>query len=541
MKKYKYISILLLLLGFTTSCDDFLDVNNDPNNPGTVPAQEFLPTVLFYGSQLVYDHSEYGVYLSQAITTAGKSQSTVYAYKSGWDFMTMSRHPQWRRHFYDIGVNVNYLLDDARAKNIKNYELVARTIRLMSTLYTTDMFGAMPLSDAYKSISPKYDDQADIYKWMYTEVDELLKLYNDPSWTEAVTNVKMTERNDRIYKGDLKKWRSLTYGIKARIYLRNLPNWNPTAENCRIIVEACDKALENWEEPRYNYPSGSTPELNCPWGPAQPKVNSWESFENHFDKAIPSKFFVKTMLGLHDKPVGFEVSKDPRLAKLMKRRTGPSGSTDPGLAYRYLENNIGKDASYTETNYPNLYYTDDQTTDKPVVFLKNDGYISLMLTEELYLMKAEALYWSKQDINGARQATIDAATANLKRHDVSQSQMNTYLGKAEFFPPSSDFNIGHIMRQKWVCMYLQPEMWTDMRRYKYSNNTNKAMYDGVIIYPELRRPFNLLESVWSGTDVWIQRINYDPQTEPMYNKKELERLGAYQNPEWLKKPMIWAE
>ena len=35
--------------------------------------------------------------------------------------------------------------------------------------------------------------------------------------------------------------------------------------------------------------------------------------------------------------------------------------------------------------------------------------------------------------------------------------------------------------------------------------------------------------------------NYDPETEEKYNRPELERLGAYRNAEWLKKPMIWAE
>ena len=42
-------------------------------------------------------------------------------------------------------------------------------------------------------------------------------------------------------------------------------------------------------------------------------------------------------------------------------------------------------------------------------------------------------------------------------------------------------------------------------------------------------------------NTWIQRINYDPETEEKYNKNELERLGAYKNYKWLQKPMIWAE
>ena len=36
-------------------------------------------------------------------------------------------------------------------------------------------------------------------------------------------------------------------------------------------------------------------------------------------------------------------------------------------------------------------------------------------------------------------------------------------------------------------------------------------------------------------------MNYDPETEEKYNLGELERLGASKNPQWLRKPMIWAE
>lgn len=541
MKKMKYIFTAIIALGITFSaCDDFLDVNDDPNNPSSVPVTSSLPVVLFYGSQLVYDHTDYGMYMAQAFTTAGKSQSGSYAYRSGWDFMVMNRHPQWRRHFYDIGSNVNGLLSQTAGQKNKNYELVARTIRLMSTLYTTDMFGPMPLSEAYKSNTPKYDDQADIYAWMYTEVDELLEHYNDPKWAEAIENVGMSDKIDRIYGGDMNKWKSFTYALKARIYLRKLPNWDPSAANCKIIIDACDEALKNWTEPRYNYPGGSSPEQNCPWGTAQPKVNAWESFESQLDKAIPTKFLLVNMMGVNEE--GTRVV-DPRVPFLMKRRTGPAGSTDDGLKYRFLESNIGIASNYTVTNYPNLFFTDNKDAagnDIAGVFTQNNSYIALMLTEELYLMKAEALYWNGQK-DDARQTTIDAVTINLKRHGVSAFAQTQFLKNSTYFPSASDFNIGHVMRHKYVCMYLQPEIWNDMRRYKYSNNINNVKYDGATIYPGLRRPYNLLKSVWSGNEDWVQRVNYDPETEPVYNRLELIRLGAFEDPNWMKKPLIWAE
>ena len=105
------------------------------------------------------------------------------------------------------------------------------------------------------------------------------------------------------------------------------------------------------------------------------------------------------------------------------------------------------------------------------------------------------------------------------------------------------------MIQKYIAMYMQPEQWTDMRRYHYSNDRNGYGIGDAqeIVYPTLRRPYNLYAAYWiDGMSVaqqencWVQRLNYDPETEEKYNLAELERLGASKNPEWLKKPMIWA-
>ncbi len=105
------------------------------------------------------------------------------------------------------------------------------------------------------------------------------------------------------------------------------------------------------------------------------------------------------------------------------------------------------------------------------------------------------------------------------------------------------------MIQKYIAMYLQPEQWTDMRRYHYSNDRNGYGIgdDKEIVYPTLRRPYNLYEPYYvdglsneEQENTWIQRINYDPETEEKYNAAELERLGAAQNYKWLLKPMNWA-
>ena len=556
MNKYKVIILSLLISFMGASCEDWLYDNVNEDAAHVVLPQQVLPVVLFYSAQLQFDHAEYGAYLTQTLTTGGRNQTSSFAYKSGWgDFLTMNRHPQWRRHFYDIGVNAKEIIDEAHEAQAWNLELIGRTLRLMSTQMTTDLFGDMPRSEAYESNSPHYDTQESIYEWMNQEIEELIGMYEDSTYTEAATNIPIDQSIDRVFAGDLNKWKHYTYALKARLLLRKLPNWENNAATCQAIITAVNRALEGWEDVLYRFDGGNGAQ-NSPWGEAFGSTEQgglgWEGRGNMLNSAVPTKYFMENILGVfesHNNLKGW--AEDPRILAFMSARPGPSGTSDSGTEMRYLDTNIGMDVSYKVDNYPTLFPEVDGK--KVSVYTQNTGYVPLFLEEELLLIKAEATYWSG-DKPTARSLTMQAAEINFDRFNLSSiygssytRYRNNYLGNetgtgnyVTTYFPADGFNIGHIMRQKYVCLYLQPEQWTDMRRYNYSCEENGIQYDNTYVYPGLKRPNNIYEAHW-GDDpkAWINRINYDPETEEKYNKAELERLGAYKNYQWLRKPMIW--
>lgn len=615
MKFFKTLAISLLAGAALTGCEDVLHDNVNPDKAHTNQIEQGMPALVFYANQSVYDHAEYNIYLSQCLTTMGKSQTGTYGYKSGWQFLTMNRHPQWRRHFYDIGRNGNILIDNAKSVNSPNCELIARTIILMSQQLTTDVFGDMPRTEAYMSNAPHYDTQESIYKWMFEEADELIKLYQDPEWTDNPQAYPVTKRMDRIYAGNLKNWEGLVYAIKARLLLRNIPNIDRSSAVCQQIIDNAQKAIDLWRssdnlygdwfgsEPRYNF-DGGTGEQNAPWSIAQPKINSWESRDNLLTSAVPSKYFVQDLLGVinpgdemnqgyWDRNNGY--GTDPRLLLLLQPQDGPisASSTSKRVMVRYLENNIRAGSTYKQAHYPVLYagaYAGGV-----------DAYNCLFTMEELYFMQAEAYYWmgNKQM---ACQLTREATEHNIERHlarffqdneglypganckpsEKAAAQRNdkarfenmlyaflnnqpgynpevkaagtakpcSEVGNKHWFFDPQNFSLSDLMQQKYIAMYMQPEQWTDMRRYHFSNNRNNyGIGDaGEIVYPTLRRPYNLYAAYWvdgmteaQRENCWVQRLNYDPETEEKYNRPELIRLGAFRNHEWLRKPMIWAE
>lgn len=608
MNKIKLISLSLLLGMAAAGCEDTLYENVNPDRAHVNEPQKALPVLMFYANQVVYDHAEYYIYLSQCLTTTGKSQTGSYPYKQGWNFLTINRHPQWRRHYYDIGKNANVMIETARAIGSLNYELIGRTVKLMSTQLTTDAFGDMPRTEAYMSGSPKYDTQASIYAWMFQEADELIKLYESKEWTEAPGNQNITVAEDRIYGGDLSMWKGLVYAVKARLLLRNIPNVDVSSAKCQGIINTAQKAIDTWRsgdlrygawfgnEPRYKF-DGGTGESNAPWSDAQPVINSWESRKNELTSAVPSKFMIQDLMGVINP--GKEESQgvwnrengygcDPRLMLLFVPQNGPTSPSNikkEQVMMRYLENNIGLPSTdYKQVHYPTLY--------AGAYAAGVDAYNVLFTMEELYFIQAEAYYWMNNKVEACRLAK-EATTYNIQRHldrfvsdngaypgagckagatetvqqadkerferivtafldneAVKKCKPCTEIGNKHWFFNPSEYTLSDLMQQKYIAMYMQPEQWTDMRRYHYSNNRNQYGIgaNGEIVYPTLRRPYNLYAAHWvdgltdaEKENAWVTRLNYDPECEEKYNRSELERLGAYKNHKWLREPMIWSQ
>lgn len=605
MNKIKAISLAVLIGLAATGCEDTLKENVNPDKAHGNTAELGLPVMVFYANQTVYDHSEYYIYLSQCLTTMGKNPNDSYAYKCGWQFLLMNRHPQWRRHFYDIGVNGNELIKNSRNLNSPNYELIARTIMLMSTQLTTDAFGDMPRSEAYLSNSPHYDTQASIYAWMFQECEDLLALYNDPDVVNSPQNQVITQKMDRVYCGDLNKWKGLVQAVKARLLLRNIPNIDRSAATCQKIIDAAQAAIDTWRsgdllygewfgnEPRYVF-TGGTGEQNAPWSQAQPKINSWESRDNLLTSAVPSKFFIQDCMGiinpgvelrqgLFDRSNGY--GADPRLSLLLVPQNGPtSASNDRNqVMIRFLENNIGAGSTFKQSHYPDLY--------AGAYAAGVDAYNAIFTMEELYFIQAEAYYWMGDKVKACELAK-EATKWNVQRHldryladngglypvagnlpstptgaasaqkgfenrataffdnvKVGAVKPASEIGQKHWFFDPANYTLYDLMTQKYIAMYMQPEQWTDMRRYHYSNNRNGYGIGDAqeIVYPTLRRPYNLYQAFWidglstsEQENCWVQRINYDPETEEKYNLAELERLGASKNHKWLRVPMIWS-
>ena len=312
--------------------------------------------------------------------------------------------------------------------------------------------------------------------------------------------------------------------------------------------------------------------------------------------------------GTWDRSNGF--GSDPRIVLLMKPESGPTSASisNAAIMYRYLENNIGSGATFKRAHYPDLYagaYAGSIDAYNPLFtmeelyFMQAEAYYWLgnkskacELAKEatqwniqrhldFYLWKSGGIYptdFTKEDselvtdeykanmwkarfesyvgafLNNEKTVVeyvsgVDSKTGAPKTSKAT-AKACTEFGNERWFFNASEYTLSDLMMQKYIAMYMQPEQWNDMRRYHYSNNRNGYGIGGnnEIVYPTLRRPYNLYSAYWvdgltdaQKENTWIQRLNYDPQTEDIYNKDEVVRVGAYKDYKWLQKPMIWAQ
>ncbi len=581
--------------------------------------EEVLSDLLLATSQQAYDIAESGVFLSQALTMGDIQESPYSAAYGNWHFTKSTLSYVWTRFYHNIGVNARALQKEAEQKNMRNYVLIARTLLLNSLLNTTDTYGDLPVLNSYTyaqgecSATPHFNTQAEIYAYLEEQFQDLLSKYNNPEWINCASNAIIPAESDPLFQGDITKWRAYTKAIYARFLLRQIPNMNTTPEMCAKIIAAADDALNDsqWTEPRYNYPGGSGIQ-NCPWGPHNPYFSPWGSRNNRLWNSVPTTFFARGILGAYGAEPFEETKKMDRMYALDPRANIIMSPQKNAMHYdcmRWLESNSGMNVEDKIGYFPVL--SGGMNPNNP--FVQNNGYIALITKEELLFIKAEAQFWAGKE-QEAYATTKEAVKYNMserygiavEQYDETQTAEDLKTNKANnttiryklFFDvklPESGFTLAHLMQQKYVAMYLQPEQWTDMRRYNYSSKTNGQLYKGVEIYSinnchnggyvrfsdiirksndatevygrlldtytetySLRRPHNLYAEYWEQADcyqdtdktilsdkAWINRVSLDITTYS-YFKEELNRIGAWTedgevNYRWLQKKMIWQE
>jgi len=476
MKKIIYIFFIVSIFMFSGCKKDFFNINADPNGPTRTTPDKMLTNVLRQSLEMQGTAGYGAVSIIDQLATQRPSHANV----DNWVGLGIVNY-SFQNNYFLVGSNNESMMKWAAEESSWHYVGVGEVIKAITYGYTTDLFGEIYYDEAIKDeiVQPKFNTQEYVYQKLFELLDDAILQFDK-------TSTRPLGMEDVFFNGDIAKWKKLANAAKARLlnHLSKKAAYDPTQ-----ILTLIDNSLTSRNDDAGFTYSGNYPDANA-WAP---------------DGALPSsaktwdKYFIDLLKG---NGVGEVV--DPRLPKIAN--PGSDG------VYRGVVNGITKDGLAPDLvgSLWGKFYTD------------NTSPFWLFTYEEVKFIEAEAAFNASNKAR-AYAAYIAGITSNLERLGVDQGDISAYLASAAA-QNSASLTVSNIMVQKYIALTFHPELWTDMRRYDYSNS----------VYPNLAQPVGANPALGSE---WVRRL--PPfSTEIDYNRMQVESIGGLA-PDYIAKRVWW--
>lgn len=422
MKRKFLIYLFLTVTVSLSSCRKYLaELDVDPYQPQTALPGKYLPQILYAMMEgETFDQRFVGQYCQHWASTATNNNYDRHGSRVTAGSTTAVAQ-RWRNHYWTIGSNTNQMIIQADRNKLNGYQGIGDAIHAWSWEVATDAFGEMGYTTAWDNTLTKYpyDHQRVIYQSIQNLADQAITNLDkkigadDPDIATA----------DRMYGGDVSKWKKFVYAIKARLEIHKS---NKASFNADKVIEYVDKSFSsNADIPfvTFNATDGNTDAF---WGPTRANLGSLR----------PTKFTMSLLNG-----TVFNGVTDPRLNAMFNSNKGITPT---------LGNVEGA---------PTLYGK---------YFFKDNAAYPLMSYAEMQFIKAEAAFM-KGDKNLAFSAFQKGIQAHMEYAGVAAGDITTYMTSAALPQSGAVLELKHIMLQKYIALYAVPEAWSDLRRFNYSN------------------------------------------------------------------------
>ena len=454
MKKY----LIIILCLYITSCDGLLDVNVDPGriSPDQVTVQTLLPASIRFTASTIFGAAQYGVQYPQYLQGQAISQYIPY----GFDQI-------WRPMYTDAIPSLQEIIERAEAQEAYNYSGVAKVMLGLSLMTGTDIFGALPYSEANQgttNLYPCYDSMQEIYEiHLPVIINGAIEDLQRP--LPQLPSLRVL-RGDYIYNGDQAKWLKAAYALRAR-YNLHLAEKNP-ALRAAALQDAERAFTANADDFQLVY--------------EEQVQNPWFLFIGNAVNRImrPGAYITDLMSGAAPYPG----VRDPRITFYMSNGTATSFvGVSPGFL---IDAEPGVNVNLTANTWHST----------------NVAPLQMMTYPEIQFIKAEVQLATNP--NAAYEAYLEGIRASMSKVGVTTENINAYLSSPAIAIGAANLTLANVMLQKYIALYLQIETWTDMRRYQYDPN----------VYLGLQKPEGDRNQLPNGG--WIQRSNI-PDDEPGTN------------------------
>ncbi|HEY0995487.1 MAG TPA: SusD/RagB family nutrient-binding outer membrane lipoprotein [Gemmatimonadaceae bacterium] len=507
-------------VGLTASCQDFLDVNTNPNGPETVAANLYLSPMLHWmatGQQ--WDGRGTAQY-SQMLT-----QSALSTYDAhGPNYNTDFGGQQWRDVYWTNGQNLIDMMNIAEAE--KRWDILGAgyVIKAWGWLQLSSIHGNIIVKEAFNQGT--FDFNYDSEEYAYQEVQRLLDsaiVYLGK--TDGAVDATYMGRGDKMYNGDRTKWLKFAHGAYA-IALSHYSN-KSSYDPAKVIAHVDQSLASNADDALWGFPNTSNDDRNFQ-GPTRSNYTSY----------YPTLFMVGLMNG-----TVFPGAVDPRMSRML----APSVDS----VYRGLDiaqSIFSLPASQRPMN-PFGYPTAPPPNSPGIYLFADQVKAPLMTYSQLQFVKAEAAY-KKGDKATALAAYTNGVSSHIdfvnarNRDDnqhvtqISATEKAAFLANPAVIPASpAQLTLSMIMTQKFIAewAWAYNEAWMDLKRYHY---VDKDPATGEAVFPGYQIP-TTLHSFNNGKLAYRLRPRYN--SEYVWNEKGLDKIGGlaldyHTKPLWIVTP-----
>lgn len=473
---YLYSLILTACLTFS-SCEKFLDVNDDPNNVSHVEVTQLLPSITVNigylgGSDLMRVSTLMMQQFSGNGPVAGYSAFREY---ERYNVNDSDINNQWVDIFATILSDLNLLITQAQQEGSPHFAGVGKILKAYVYQITVDAWGDVPYSEAslhQENYYPVFDDDETIYSDLIRVIDEGIQAINTPESRLSPNQYSSIYKTSSWDEARM-KWLRLANTLKLRIYLHYSAK-DPAfaAKQISALIESGAEFMQstddNFQMPYFN----ESQRQNPLWGIERGQ------FKNQF---YPNRFIVELM----------DARKDPRRAayfvpfpyhSIPQTYKGASildGSAS--AAYSRLHRYIYGTPSALN---PELVDPDGSLRDGAINY-GGDSPGRLLSFAEYNFIRAEAAL--TLGAPGDPQAFFEAGIkASFADAGISQAELNAYLADNGSLTGAEDARLERIIEEKYIANFgVVMEPWTDYRRTGYPALT--PLKQPLAIYSEIPR------------------------------------------------------
>ena len=215
-RQYKFITLFALLMMMATACEDYLDINTDPNNPSEATVDLVFPAgISSVAFTLGGQWQILGSFWSQHWTqSTGANQ---YAVIDDYN-ITETRSDREYSELYSGALNdLNWVSQRAAEEENWNYYLMAEVMKAYTFQVLVDLYDKVPYFEALRGsedTTPAFDDGQAIYDDLIVRIDDALSKDLD-----AFTSTQ-PGRDDMVFQGNMDNWIRFANTLKLKIYMR---------------------------------------------------------------------------------------------------------------------------------------------------------------------------------------------------------------------------------------------------------------------------------------------------------------------------------